>query len=164
MRVTAKADYAIRAVVELGARHAAGQPVLPMKGEAIAAAQQIPMKYCENILAELRVAGVVDSRRGADGGYWLARDPNEIRLGDIIRIVEGPLAAVRGERPTDVEFVGASAPMRDVWVAVRASLRRVLDVVTVADVVGGTLPTAVRAMLDDADAWDAVAAVGDISH
>jgi Rrf2 family protein len=164
MRVTAKADYAIRAVVELGARSAAGQPVRPMKGEAIAAAQQIPMKYCENILAQLRVAGVVDSRRGADGGYWLARDASEIRLGDIIRIVEGPLAAVRGERPTDVEFVGASAPMRDVWVAVRASLRRVLDVVTVADVVAGTLPPSVLAMLDDTEAWDTVAAERHISH
>jgi Rrf2 family protein len=164
MRVTAKADYAIRAVVELGARSAAGEPLRPMKGEAIAVAQQIPMKYCENILAELRVAGVVDSRRGADGGYWLARDASEIRLGDIIRIVEGPLAAVRGERPTDVEFTGASAPMRDVWVAVRASLRRVLDVVTVADVVAGTLPPSVRAMLEDPAAWDTVSAERHISH
>lgn len=168
MRVTAKADYAIRAVVELGAARVAGEPPRPMKGEAIAAAQQIPMKYCENILAELRAAGVVHSRRGADGGYWLARDPADVRLGDIIRIVEGPLAAVRGERPTDVEFAGTSAAMRDVWVAVRASLRRVLDVVTVADVVVGELPSPVRSLLDDPAAWDAVVVgeqpVGDISH
>jgi Rrf2 family protein len=156
MRVTAKADYAIRAVVELGAQYASGGAAHPMKGEAIAAAQQIPMKFCEGILSELRAAGVVQSRRGSDGGYWLAMQPEAIRLGDIIRIVEGPLAAVRGERPTDVQFVGASEPMRDVWVAVRASLRRVLDVVTVADVVGGTLPTDVAALLNDPGAWATV--------
>lgn len=164
MRVTAKADYAIRAVVELGAATTTGPAARPVKGEAIAAAQQIPMKYCENILAELRAAGVVQSRRGSDGGYWLARDPAEVRLGDIIRIVEGPLAAVRGERPTDVEFVGTSGAMRDVWVAVRASLRRVLDQVTVADVVAGNLPPPVRELLADPAAWDAVVVTGHISH
>ncbi|MDO9175529.1 MAG: Rrf2 family transcriptional regulator, partial [Actinomycetota bacterium] len=147
MRVTAKADYAIRAVVELAARHMEVGPARPMKGDAIAAAQQIPMKFCENILSELRAAGVVESRRGADGGYWLAREPNTVRLGDIIRIVEGPLAAIRGERPTDVDFVGTSAAMRDVWVAARAALRSVLDAVTAADVVAGTLPAAVAALL-----------------
>lgn len=167
MRVTAKADYAIRAVVELGARHAVAGPAQPMKGEAIAAAQQIPMKFCENILSELRAAGVVESRRGADGGYWLARDPNTVRLGDIIRIVDGPLAAIRGARPTDVEFVGSSAAMRDVWVAVRASLRAVLDSVTVADVAAGTLPVAVSALLDEPGAWETVRVAApseDLSH
>ncbi|MDP2289955.1 MAG: Rrf2 family transcriptional regulator [Actinomycetota bacterium] len=166
MRVTAKADYAIRAVVELGARHMEVGPSRPMKGDAIATAQQIPMKFCENILAELRAAGVVDSRRGTDGGYWLARDPHSVRLGDIIRIVEGPLAAIRGERPTDVEFVGASAAMREVWVAARAALRAVLDAVSVADVVAGTLPPAVAALLDEPGAWDTVRVTtdSDISH
>lgn len=166
MRVTAKADYAIRAVVELAARHLEAGAARPMKGEAIAAAQQIPMKFCENILAELRAAGVVDSRRGADGGYWLARDPNTVRLGDIIRIVEGPLAAIRGERPTDVEFVGASMAMRDVWVAARAALRSVLDAVSVADVVAGALPPAVASLLDEPGAWETVHVTTDpdISH
>jgi len=163
MRVSAKADYAIRATVELGAHHVRGGPVQPVKGEVISIAQQIPMKYCEAILSQLRLGGVVMSRRGADGGYWLARDPAEIRLGDLIRIVEGPLAAVRGERPTDVTFMGASEPMRDVWVAVRASLRRVLDVVTVADVVAGVLPREVAALLDDPDAWHTVGGVVDSS-
>ena len=156
MRVSAKADYAIRAVVELGAHFRPDEQPSPMKGEAIAQAQRIPMKFCENILSELRGAGVVDSRRGVDGGYWLAVDPATVRLGDIIRIVEGPLAAVRGDSPTDVDFVGTSSAMREVWVAVRASLRRVLDVVTVADVVHGTLPADVRQLLDDPGAWDVV--------
>ncbi len=165
MRVTAKADYAIRAVVELAARHMEVGPARPMKGDAIAAAQQIPMKFCENILSELRAAGVVESRRGADGGYWLACEPNTVRLGDIIRIVEGPLAAIRGERPTDVDFVGTSAAMRDVWVAARAALRSVLDAVTAADVVAGTLPAAVAALLDDPSAWETVRVTpGKISH
>lgn len=137
-----------------------------MKGEAIAAAQHIPMKFCENILSELRAAGVVESRRGTDGGYWLAVDPATVKLGDIIRIVEGPLAAVRGDSPTEVDFAGTSAAMRDVWVAVRASLRRVLDVVTVADVVTGTLPAAVRVLLDDEGAWEVVSPMSsdDLSH
>lgn len=166
MRVSAKADYAIRAVVELGAHFGAGGRSAPMKGEAIAAAQHIPMKFCENILSELRAAGVVESRRGTDGGYWLAVDPATVKLGDIIRIVEGPLAAVRGDSPTDVDFAGTSAAMREVWVAVRASLRRVLDVVTVSDVVEGTLPAEVRALLDDDGAWEVVAPrnKGDLSH
>ena len=156
MRVSAKADYAIRAVLELGARWRRGEQPVPMKGGAIAKAQQIPMKFCENILSQLRAAGVVESRRGTDGGYWLAVDPATVKLGDIIRVVEGPLAAVRGDSPTEVEFEGTSAAMRDVWVAVRASLRRVLDMVTVADVVDGMLPADVRQLLDDPGAWEVV--------
>ncbi len=156
MRVSAKADYAIRAVVELGARWQLDQQPAPMNGDAIGQAQHIPMKFCENIPSELRAVGVVASRRGTDGGYWLAVDPATVKLGDIIRIVEGPLAAARGDSPTDVDFAGTSAAMRDVWVAVRASLRRVPDVVTVADVVGSTLPADVRALLDDEGAWEVV--------
>lgn len=137
-----------------------------MKGDAIATAQHIPMKFCENILSELRAAGVVESRRGTDGGYWLAVDPATVKLGDIIRIVEGPLAAIRGDSPTEVDFEGTSAAMREVWVAVRASLRRVLDVVTVADVVGRALPAEVLALLDDEGAWEVVAPMSrdDLSH
>jgi Rrf2 family protein len=149
VRVSAKADYAIRALVELAAVEGGG----PMKGEAIAAAQMIPMKYCENILAELRAAGVVASRRGADGGYWLARPASEVPLAEVIRIVEGPLAEVRGVQPHQAVFPGAAAPMRDVWVAVRASLRRVLDEVTIADVASGNLPAVVADLTVDPDAW-----------
>lgn len=159
VRVSAKADYAIRAVVEMAARGAASTQ--PVKGDAISTAQHIPMKFCENILSELRAAGVVASRRGADGGYWLAMDPAAVHLADIIRVVEGPLAAVRGVRPTDAEFEGSAVPLRDVWVATRAALRRVLDQVTVADVVAGALPAGVRDLLTDEGAWAAVAVPGE---
>ncbi|HAP76800.1 MAG TPA: transcriptional regulator [Acidimicrobiaceae bacterium] len=154
MRVGAKADYAIRAVVELAARGAS--PTSPVKGDALADAQLIPMKFCENILAELRAVGIVASRRGAEGGYWLALSPAAVHLGDIIRVIEGPLAAVRGERPSEVAFTGSAAPLREVWVATRAAVRRVLDEVTVADVVDGTLPPVVRELLADPGVWDAV--------
>ncbi len=159
VRVSAKADYAIRAVVELAACGAASTQ--PMKGDAISAAQQIPMKFCENILSELRAAGVVASRRGAEGGYWLAMDPATVHLADIVRIVEGPLAAVRGVRPDEADFEGSAAPLREVWVAARAALRRVLDVVTVADVVAGTLPAGVAALLSDEAAWRPMPVLGE---
>lgn len=163
MRISAKVDYAIRAVVELAAQ-AAG-PESPMKGDAISQAQDIPMKFCENILSELRAAGVVGSRRGAEGGYWLAMAPDAVHLADIVRIVEGPLAAIRGVRPTAAEFTGSAAPLQQVWVATRAALRRVLDHVTIADVVAGELPTEVAALLADDGAWDTVEVLGDdISH
>ena len=163
MRISAKVDYAIRAVVELAARRAG--PESPMKGDAISQAQDIPMKFCENILSELRGAGVVASRRGAEGGYWLAMAPDAVHLADIVRIVEGPLAAIRGVRPTEAEFIGSAVPLQQVWVATRAALRRVLDQVTVADVVAGQLPADVASLLDDEGAWDTVDVLGeDISH
>ena len=109
-------------------------------GVSSAEAQDIPFKFLENILSELRAEGLILSRRGSDGGYWLARPANEITLAQIVRAVEGPIATVRGERPTDVEYPDSSAALRDVWVAVRASLRLVLDHVTLLDVVTGHLP------------------------
>ncbi len=121
MHLTAKADYAIRAAVELAA---AGDTRL--KGDRIASAQNIPVKFLENILLELRHAGLVESRRGVEGGYWLARPATEIKLADVIRAVEGPLANVRGIRPDALEYSGAAAPLRDVWVALRVNLRAVL--------------------------------------
>ena len=164
MRISAKGDYAIRAVVELAARHAADGDRRPVKGDAISKAQDIPMKVCENILSELRTAGVVQSRRGAEGGYWMALPPEQVRLADIVRIIEGPLAAVRGVRPTEAEFTGTAAPLRDVWVATRSALRRVLDLVTVADVVNGTLPPIIADLLADQGAWDVGSGLGGISH
>jgi len=150
VKVSAKADYAVRAVVELAVQEGKG----PVKGERIAQAQDIPWKFCENILAELRAAGVVASRRGADGGYWLARPANEISLADVIRVVDGPLAAVQGVRPTEAEFAESAAALRDVWVAVRSSLRLVLEHVTVADVASHHLPRAVADLLDLPGAWE----------
>jgi Rrf2 family protein len=135
MRVTAKADYAVRAAVELAA---AGEG--PLKGEAIAAAQEIPLRFLENILAELRHAGLVSSQRGADGGYWLARPAAEITIADVIRAVEGPLGSVRSERPEELSYSGTAAPLREVWLALRVNIRAVLENVTLADVAAGEVP------------------------
>jgi Rrf2 family protein len=148
MRVSAKADYAIRATVELAA--AGGGP---LKAERIAQAQEIPIKFLENIMADLRQGGLVRSQRGTEGGYWLARPAEEINLAQVIRAVEGPLANVRGRRSEEVEFSGTAEPLQQVWIAVRASLRFVLESVTLADVARGELPDAVAGLTADADAW-----------
>ncbi|HKG67200.1 MAG TPA: Rrf2 family transcriptional regulator [Solirubrobacteraceae bacterium] len=150
MRVSAKTDYALRAAVELAAAHGNGTPV---KGERLATTQSIPLRFLENILLQLRHAGIVESRRGADGGYKLARPPEEITLADVIRAIDGPLAGVSGQRPETLDFKGASEPLRDVWIAVRASLRGVLEGVTLADVASGGLPDHVRSLTDEPDAW-----------
>jgi len=150
MRVSAKADYAVRAAIELAV---AGDG--PVKGERIATAQQIPLKFLENILIELKHAGLVRSQRGAEGGYWLARPPEEITLAEVIRSVEGPIANVRGEGPQDVDYHGSATKLKDVWVAVRANLRSVLEHVTLADLAHGELPAAVEELIRDPDAWTA---------
>lgn len=149
MRVSAKADYAIRAAVELAA---AGDG--PVKGDVIATAQQIPPNFLENILADLRNSGIVASRRGAEGGYWLAKAANEISLADVIRAVDGPLANVRGVRSEQLEYEGSAAKLLDVWVAVRASLRGVLEEVTLADVASGQLPASVEKLAKSPGAWE----------
>ena len=130
MRVSAKVDYALRAMVEL----AAGDGLL-VKGERLASAQSIPPKFLENILLELRHAGLVASQRGAEGGYRLARPPAEITLADVIRAVEGPIASVRGGRPEDASYEGAAVGLREVWIELRAAMRGVLEGTTVADLV-----------------------------
>ena len=147
MRTTAKADYAVRAAVELAA---AGEMTT---AEQIADAQGIPLNFLENILRDLRRAGLVESRRGQAGGYVLARPAESITLADVIRAVEGPLANVRGYRSEEVEYGGSAAPLREVWVAVRASLRSVLESVTLADVAAGELPESVVRLTADGDAW-----------
>ena len=149
MRVSAKTDYAIRAALEL----AAAADAKPVKGERIATAQSIPLRFLENILLQLRHAGLVDSRRGAEGGYRLARPAADVTLADVIRAIDGPLAGVSGVRPEALRFSGVAEPMRDVWIAVRASLRSVLEQITLADVVARELPDHVRSMLADEDAW-----------
>ena len=149
MRTTAKADYAVRAAVELAAV-GTGDPV---KAEQIAEAQSIPLNFLENILAELRRAGIVESRRGAAGGYLLARPAEEITLADVIRAVEGPLANVRGVSPDLLEYEGSAERLRDVWVALRASVRAVLEQVTLADVAKGELPPHIAELTQSPDAW-----------
>src|SRR5690349_24012363 len=148
MRVSAKVDYALRACAELAA---AGEG--PIKGERLSQAQEIPLKFLENILLDLKHAGLVQSQRGAEGGYWLAQPPEEIPLAEIIRAVEGPIANVRGMRPEQVEYAGAAASLREVWIAVRANLRSVLETVTLADLAAGRLPDQVVAIAADPDAW-----------
>jgi len=148
VRISAKADYAVRAAVELAA---AGDATV--KGEAIAQAQAIPLRFLENILAELRHAGLVRSQRGSEGGYGLARPAAEITVADVVRAVEGPLASVRGERPESVRYTGAAEPLAQVWIAVRANLRAVVERVTIADVAAGALPAGVAELADDPDAW-----------
>jgi Rrf2 family protein len=149
VRVSAKVDYAIRAAVELASTDEG-----PVKGERIAQAQDIPLKFLENILLELRHHGLVQSQRGVEGGYWLARPAEKITLADVIRAVEGPIANVRGVRPEAVEYAGSAAPLREVWVAVRASMRSVLEEVSLADVAGRTLPRQVAAITNDPEAWE----------
>jgi Rrf2 family protein len=135
IHVTAKVDYAVRAMVELAA--AAGGP---LKAEEIASAQAVPHRFLENILIELRHARLVRSQRGPDGGYRLARPAEEITVADVIRTVEGPIASVRSERPDELSYSGVAAPLRDVWLALRANMRAVLESVTLADVASGDLP------------------------
>jgi Rrf2 family protein len=149
VRISAKADYAIRAVVELGALVDSS----PAKGEQLAAAQGIPLRFLLNILQDLKRAGIVDSHRGSDGGYRLARPPGALPLADIIRAVEGPLAQVGDARPEDLHYAGPAAALSEVWIAVRANLRAVLEEVTVADVAEGALPKTVRDLAGDAEAW-----------
>ena len=151
VRISAKTDYALRAAVELAASQEGDTPV---KGEQIATAQAIPLRFLENILGDLRNAGLVESRRGVDGGYLLARDPADIALADIIRAVDGPLANVGGTKPEALTYSGAAEPLRDVWVAVRAALREVLEATSVADVAGGKLPAQVASLLKRPDVWE----------
>ena len=132
MRISAKADYAVRAAIELAVAGTEAR-----QGRRVAQAQGIPLKFLENILADMRHAGLVRSQRGAEGGYWLARPAEEITVADIIRAVEGPLASVRGERPEDVDYTGTAEPLQRVWIAVRASLRGVVENVTLADLAAG---------------------------
>jgi Rrf2 family protein len=149
MRISAKADYAVRAVVEL----AAATDEKPIKAERIANAQNIPLNFLENILGELRHAGIVRSHRGAEGGFRLAKPADKITVADVIRAVEGPLASVRGAPPEESEYAGASEALLRVWIAVRANLRKVVEHVTVADVAGGRLPKAIDKLAEDPEAW-----------
>ena len=130
MRVSAKVDYGLRALAELAAA-----PPGPVKGERLAAAQEIPPKFLENILADLRNAGLVATQRGVEGGYRLAKPADEISVADVIRALEGPIATVRGARPEQATYRGAAAALGDLWLELRASMRGVLEQTTLADLV-----------------------------
>jgi Rrf2 family protein len=148
VQVNAKVDYALRALAELAI---AGPG--PVKSETIARAQGIPPKFLENILLELRHGGVVISQRGAEGGYRLALPAEEITLADVIRIVDGPLANVRGLRPERLEYTGPATSLLQVWIALRANMRAVLERVTLQDLVAGQLPPEIVALTESPDAW-----------
>ena len=139
----------MRAVVEL----AAASDGVPVKAERVATAQGIPLNFLENILGELRHAGIVRSQRGAEGGFRLAKPADQVSVADVIRAVEGPLATVRGGPPEESEYPGAAAELPRVWIAVRKSLREVVERVTVADVASGRLPRAIAKLADDPEAW-----------
>jgi Rrf2 family protein len=149
VRISAKTDYAVRAAVEL----AAAPDGEVVKAERIAEAQQIPLNFLENILAQLRQARIVESRRGPEGGYLLAAPASQITIADVIRAIDGPLAGVSGRRPQDLSYAGTAEPLREVWVAVRASLRGVLERISLADVAAGKLPSHVAKLTSDPDAW-----------
>jgi Rrf2 family protein len=178
MRLSARVDYALRAVAELaassGERDATARPATsdnkaasgneaavghdvvaarPVTAERLAQAQQIPPKFLESILLQLRRGGVVTAQRGPEGGYRLARPADEITLAEIIRVIDGPLANVRGQRPEHVGYRGAAEALQDVWIALRASERQILELVTIADVAGGDLPERVRELAADPAAW-----------
>jgi Rrf2 family protein len=149
MHVTAKADYAVRAVVEL----AGSNQQSPRKVDEVAQAQHIPLSFLENILTQLRSAGIVRSQRGPEGGYWLAHPAEEVNLAQVIRAVEGPLVGVRGQRPEEVEYEGSAECLQQVWIALRSNLRKVLEHVTVADVASGELPKEIVTLTREEEAW-----------
>ncbi len=150
MRISAKADYAVRAALEL----AAAPDGEPVKGEKLASSQEIPLQFLEHILLDLKHHDLVRAKRGSRGGYWLARPPDRISLADVIRAVEGPLANIHDVFPEDTDYPGNAERLRDVWIAVRANLRAVLERVSLADVQRGELPSSITRLLDDRDAWE----------
>ncbi|MDN4476959.1 Rrf2 family transcriptional regulator [Demequina sp. SYSU T00192] len=148
MKVSARADYALRAVAELARAEA------PRTTGEIASSQGIPRKFLEGILTSLRDDGLVVGQRGIGGGYRLAREAASITLADVVRAVDGPLVFVRGERPSGLEYDGAASELLTIWVAVRASIRAVLERVTVADLASGELPGEIRELVEDQAAWE----------
>jgi len=149
MRLSARADYALRAAIEIAASEGGH-----ITSDQVARAQQIPGKFLEAILTQLRRAGLVRSQRGPEGGFWLARPADQISLADIIRAIDGPLVGVRGERPENLGYTGAAEPLQTVWIALRANERAILEEVTLAHIVSGTLPTRVVTLTRDPRAWE----------
>ncbi|MFD1829652.1 RrF2 family transcriptional regulator [Streptomyces desertarenae] len=149
MRISARADYAVRALLELAASGDEG----PVKAEAIARAQGIPHKFLEGILTDLRRGRLVVSQRGGSGGHRLAAPADSITVADVIRVVDGPLVSVRGARPPDLSYTGPAESLLPLWIAVRANVRKILDEVTLADVAAGRLPALVTSLAEDPEAW-----------
>ncbi|MEV0305650.1 RrF2 family transcriptional regulator [Streptomyces prasinus] len=149
MRISARADYAVRAALQL----AASRDDAPLKTEAIADAQDIPHKFLEGILNDMRRGGLVLSRRGGNGGYRLARPAESISIADVIRVMDGPLVSVRGVRPPDLSYSGPAQSLLPLWIALRSNVREILEGVSLADVAAAELPADVAALTDAPDAW-----------
>jgi Rrf2 family protein len=152
MEVSARVDYALRALIEL-VHYSREEPRRLVSCDSLATNLHIPAKFLENTLRSLRQSGIVVSQRGAEGGFRLARAADEITVADVIRALDGPLAAVRGGPPEDAIYEGRSEHLRDVWVATRAALRDVLEHVTLADIESGQMPEAVTTYLASPGAW-----------
>ncbi|MFB9392647.1 RrF2 family transcriptional regulator [Streptomyces coeruleoprunus] len=157
MRISARADYAVRAALLLAADRTADatadEPTGPLKAEAIAEAQDIPHKFLEGILNDMRRAGLVVSQRGVNGGYRLARPARDISVADVVRAVDGPLVSVRGVRPPELSYSGPAQSLLPLWIALRANVRRILEGVSLADVASGELPEAVHSLTEEPAAW-----------
>ena len=147
VQIPAKAEYAIRALLSLAASDSS------VSAEHLAQEQDLPAKFLGAILSDLRRGGLVTSQRGPEGGFRLAKDPDAVMIADVLRVVSGPMAGVRGMRPETVVYEGSAEHLREVWVAVRAALREVLEHVTLGQVLRGDLPAAVTRFTDDPDAW-----------
>ena len=148
MQVTARVDYALRALLEL----AAVEPDRLTRDE-LATEQDIPPRYLESILLQLRQTGLVNGQRGAAGGYTLGRPPAQITVAEVSRAVDGPLALVQGQRPEQTSYTGASEHLSELWIGLRAAVRSVMESVTIADLRAGSFPSAVRLLVDDPEAW-----------
>ncbi|MEN9711381.1 MAG: hypothetical protein RL441_1373 [Actinomycetota bacterium] len=152
MNISARVDYGMRALLHIAGAYEQ-DPKRLVKADEIARGQGLPIKFLEGILGTLRTAGIIISQRGAEGGYRLAHSPSEITVAKVVRALDGPLAAVRGERPEEVEYVDSAEHLKDVWVATRAALRNVLENVTLHDILAGELPTAIKPLLEEPGAW-----------
>lgn len=149
MQVTAKVDYAVRALLELAASDDDR-----LTRDQLAAAQDIPPRYLEAVLAQLRNAGLVISQRGTTGGFSLGRPAEEMTVAEVSRAVDGPLALVQGQRPEHITYAGTSQHLHELWIGLRAAVRSVMEAVTIADLVKGELPREVRSLIDDPDSWE----------
>lgn len=153
MHISARVDYGMRALLELASASATNPRGL-VKGDHLAEAQSVPVKFLEAILRDLRIHGIVESRRGVEGGYRLGRPANEITVADVVRALDGPLAAVRGERPENLTYAGPAEHLQQVWIAARVAIRSVLEVVTLQQVAEGALPAEVTNLLEMPGAWE----------
>ncbi|HEY3001697.1 MAG TPA: Rrf2 family transcriptional regulator [Kribbellaceae bacterium] len=155
MRVSAKSDYALRALIEITRRSGEDEGTRVVAAEEISKAQQIPHGFLQGILADLRRAGIVASQRGQSGGWRMAVDPSNVSIADVMRAVDGPIVSISGTRPENVEYNERAVVLQRVWIAARASLRDVLEQTTIAHLAAAKLPAVVERRSRDQDAWHA---------